>query len=130
MEINNSDDLKVAILLLENKKQAHKEILVEHFHETYEHFKPINIIKNTFKEIDFSPAAVGDTLVNAGISAGAGILSKKLFVGRSSNIFKRALGLAVELGVANLVAKNSDGIKETSLKLFKNFINRKKENAD
>jgi hypothetical protein len=127
MEIRNSKELEAAILHLENIKEVQKELLVAHFHETYEHFKPINLIKNTFNQIDFSPASVGDTLVNAAISTGAGLLTKKLFIGRSNNIFKKLLGLAVELGVANIVAKKSDDIKETGIKFFKSFLRHKKE---
>jgi hypothetical protein len=130
MEITNVKDLQVAIAELENKKLVQKELLVEQFHETYEHFQPLNLLKNAVKGIDFSPASVGDTLTNAAISAGAGFLSKKLFIGRSNNIFKRLFGLAVELGVANLVSKNSDEIKEKAVKFFKNFIKPKEENYE
>jgi hypothetical protein len=127
MEISNIKELQIAIAQLENKKLVQKELLTDHFHETYEHFKPINLIKNAISNIDLSPSSVGGTLTSAAISAGAGMLSKKLFVGKSNNIFKRILGLAIELGVANIVAKNSDGIKETGLNFLKKFMDRNRQ---
>jgi hypothetical protein len=130
MEIRNAKELQAAILQLENKKEIRKELLVEHFHETYEHFKPINLLKNSLKDVDLSAAAVGSTLTSAGLSAAAGFLSKKLFVGSSNNIFKRTLGLAVELGVANLVAKHSTEIKEKGMGFLKSFIQHKEKEQD
>lgn len=128
--ISNVKELEAAIAEMENKKLVQKELLQEQFHATYEHFKPINLIKNAIKDFEITPTSVGGTLASAALSAGAGILSKKLFVGRSSNIFKKLLGLAVELGVANLVAKKSDGIKETGLNFLKKFMNRDKQSDE
>ena len=130
MEIRNTKELHAAIAMLESKKLLHKELLIDHFHETYEHFKPLNLIKNAISEIDFSPSSISGTLTSAAISAGAGLLTKKIFVGSSNNIFKRLLGLVIELGVAHLVAKNSDEIKEKGTKLFESFIKRNKETQE
>ena len=130
MEIRNAKELQAAILKLENKKQLEKELLVDHFYETYEHFKPINLLKSTLKEVDVSATSIGNTLTSAGISAAAGFLSKKLFVGSSNNIFKRALGLAVELGDANIAAKYSDEIKEKGIQFLKTFIRKKEKEED
>jgi hypothetical protein len=130
MAIRNAKELQAAIQELENKKLIQKEVLVNHFHETYEHFKPINLLKNSLKDVDLSMASVGDSLASAGISAAAGLLTKKLFVGSSTNIFKRTLGLAVELGVANIVSKHSDGIKEKGIELIKNLLKKKEKEQD
>ena len=127
MEIRNIKELHAAIAQLESKKLVQKELLVEQFHETYEHFKPLNLIKNAFKNVEFSASSVGDTLVSAAVSTVAGVLSKKLFIGRSNNIFKKLFGLAVELGVANLVAKKSGSIKEAAIDLFKKFMDHKRQ---
>jgi hypothetical protein len=128
--ITNVKELEAAIAELENKRLVLKEELHDQFHETYEHFKPINLIKNAIKDFELTPTSLGGTLASAALSAGAGILSKKLFVGKSSNLFKKLLGLAVELGVANLVAKKSDGIKETGFNFFKKFLNRNKRSDE
>jgi hypothetical protein len=127
MEIRNAKELQFVIMQLENKRLVQKELLIDQFNATYEHFKPLNLIKNAFDEIDISSSSVVDTLTSAAISAGAGILSKKLFVGRSSNLFKKLLGWAVELGVANLVSKKSGSIKDAGLNLLKKFMDRNRQ---
>ena len=130
MGIRNTKELRAVILELENKKQLQKELLVDHFYETYEHFKPINLLKSSLKEVDVSAASIGNTLTSAGISATAGWLSKKLFVGKSDTIFKKTLGLAVELGVANITAKYSDEIKEKGIQFLKTLIRKKEEKEE
>ena len=45
--IHNSQDLKNAILQLERKKDVDEMELKETFHQTYESYKPANILKNT-----------------------------------------------------------------------------------
>jgi len=127
MEIRNIKELQAAIAILERKKLVQKELLAEQFHETYEHFKPINLIKNAIKDFELSSSSLGSTLTSAAISAGAGILSKKLLVGRSGNPFKKLLGWAVELGVANLVSKNSGSIKEGFINLLKKFMDHNRQ---
>jgi hypothetical protein len=127
MEIMNINELRAAIAELERKKLVQKELLVEQFHETYEHFKPVNLIKNAFNDFEFNSSSIGSTLTSAAISAGAGILSKKLFIGRSSNFFKKILGLAVELGVANIVAKKSDSIKDAAVNILKKFMDHNRQ---
>jgi hypothetical protein len=61
-------------------------------------------------------------VVDTSIGLGVGVLSKKLLVGKSTNIFKRFFGTIIELTVANAVAKNSDGIKRHSIQLIKKLI--------
>ena len=127
MEIRSIKELQAAIAELENKKLVQKELLVEQFHETYEHFKPINLIKNAFNNFEFDSSSIGSTLTSAAISAGAGLLSKKLLVGRSGNPFKKLLGWAIELGVANIVAKNSGSIKDGFMSLLKKFMDHNRQ---
>jgi hypothetical protein len=121
MQINNSTSLKAAILQLEQKQFIQKEALVQQFHETYESFKPVNLIKNEFKKITGAitgPSETKNTLLKTALGLGVGFLTKKLFfIGGSGGILKRLFGTAVELGVAKLVAGNADTIVEKGLEL-------------
>ena len=102
MEINNSAELKEAIKLLEKQKSIQKERLTEQFHIAYQSLKPINILKNSLNKVVNSPG-VSDNIIDTSISLGAGLLSKKLLIGKSAGIVKKILGLALEFGepVAN-----------------------------
>ena len=49
-KIYSEIDLNIAILQLESKQAEEEKLLKEQFQHTYESIKPINIIKNIFKE--------------------------------------------------------------------------------
>ena len=127
MEINNSAELKEAIKLLEKQKSIQKERLTEQFHIAYQSLKPINILKNSLNKVVNSPG-VSDNIIDTSISLGAGLLSKKLLIGKSAGIVKKILGLALEFGVAGLVSKNSDTIKSGGLSLLGKIFKSKKSN--
>ena len=121
MHINNSNSLKAAILQLEQKQFIQKEALVQQFNETYESFKPVNLIKNEFKKITGAIGAPSDTkntILKTALGLGVGFLTKKLFfIGGTGGIIKKLFGTVVELGVAKLVAGNADKIVEKGLEL-------------
>jgi hypothetical protein len=125
MEITNSSELKEAIKFLENQKSIQKERLTEQFHVAYESLKPINILKNSINKVVNAPG-VTDNIIDTSISVGAGLLSKKLLIGKSAGIVKKILGLALEFGVTGLVSKNSDSIKSGSMNLLSKIFKSKK----
>jgi hypothetical protein len=128
MEINNQADLKMAIFNLQRKSAIQKEILIEQFHATHDSLRPVNLIKNIVKDIVGS-ADLSTNVINSSIGLVTGFLSKKILIGGSKNIFKKILGTVIELGIANVVAKNSDGIKEKGSSFLKNIF-KKKEAAN
>lgn len=117
MRINNATDLKAAIHQLEAKQFAQKQSLRNQFYETYESLKPLNIIKSEFKKFTSSPD-IKSNIVNTAIGLGAGILTKKVFIGGSANIFKKLFGSFIEMGIAKLVSGNADKIKDMGKELL------------
>ena len=81
-----------------------------HFHLAYESVKPINLIKNTFREVAES-RDLSDNIISTAAGLTAGYLSKALFVGVSHNPLKRLLGTVLMYGVTNLVARHPDAVK-------------------
>lgn len=126
MEIKNSADLQEAIVQLEAKNLREKLQLKENFHELTESLKPINLIKSTFNKVKESPGITGNIL-KATVGLGIGLLSKRLLIGKSTNIAKTFLGSVIKMGVAGLVAKNSDNIKASGSRFIKNIFNAKKQ---
>lgn len=124
MEIKNSADLKAAIVELEAKKTRQKQELTDNFHGVVESLKPINLIKTTFNKVKESPGLTGNVL-KATLGLGVGLLSKKLLIGKSPGIFKKIIGSAVEMGVAGLVAKNSDSLRSRGIRLLKTVFRPK-----
>jgi hypothetical protein len=122
MEITNSLQLQAAIADLKLREAAEKEALVEQWQDTLESLKPANLIKSAMNRI--TGGKLTDNVMDAAIGVGAGLLSKKILVGRSGNVFKKILGNVVEVGVANLVANNAGKISG-GLKSIGNFFKKK-----
>lgn len=130
--INSQTDLRNAILELESRQALEGLLLKEQFLVAYESIKPINLIKNTFKEAadshDFQ-----DSMLNATIGLTTGYLSKILFQGISTSPVKKFLGTAVMFGIKNLVAQNPEVVKSVGHQLFKilkNVLMTKEKDKD
>jgi len=115
--INNSKDLKAAIAELEKKKTIQEEVLLNELHSAYDSLKPLNVLKSAA-----SSPIVRNNLLKGVIGLGAGILSKNLIVGTSTSLLKTVVGNVLKFGVAALVAKNSDKIKEKGTGLLKKMF--------
>lgn len=125
MEIKNSADLKAAIVELENRKVNEKQGLVNDFHAIAESLKPLNLLKSTFHKVKESQGISGNIL-KAAVGLGVGLLSKKILISKSTGVVKTLLGSAIKMGVAGLVAKNTDNIKTSGTRFFKNIFSGKK----
>jgi len=128
MEIKNSEDLKAAILELEDRKQREKAQLVESFHAFTHSLTPANLIKNTFKGIKETPGIRG-TVLKASLGLGAGLLSRKLLWGKSPGFFRKIMASAIEMGVATLVTRKTDTIKSRGTRFLKNIFTWGKKNG-
>ena len=122
-KIKATAELKSVIQQLESKQANDWQLLKEQFHTTYESLKPINVIKNTFKEAISTPD-LKTNIVNAAIGLTTGFVAKKVFTGVLSNPLTKLLGFIVEVVVANKVAKNTDGIKSIGSVILKKIINQ------
>lgn len=123
MDIKTTADLQAAIALLKVDVSVKEKILTEQFHTTCESLKPVNIIKSAFNKIVDS-ADLADKIIGTSVGYGAGVLSKKILIGKSTNIFKRIFGTVIELAVTSAISNNADGIKEKGLNLLRKFTNR------
>jgi hypothetical protein len=121
MQITNGAQLQEAIALLKVDAEIKKDILQEQFNETYESLKPVNLIKSAFSKLPMGNIASG--AIDATLGVGAGILSQKLLVGKSHNIFRKLLGSIVKIAVAGSVAKNGDQITSKGLQFIKRMVN-------
>ena len=126
MEINNAADLEAAIKRLQNKGNLQKDMVIDQFKEATDSLKPINLLKSSLNKVVHAPGLV-EKIIDATVGLGAGVLSKKLLIGKSTGIAKKLLGTALEFGVAGLISKNSAGIKATGMELFSKVFSKKKK---
>lgn len=115
--------LKQLILVKETEHFVEGKLLKEHFHRTYESLKPLNIIKNTFKEF-ISVPDLKTNVVNAAIGITTGFVAKKVFTGKLHNPLTKFFGLILEMVVASKVTKNADEIKSIGSIIMKKIINQ------
>lgn len=120
--------LKQLISEKESEHLTEEKILKTHFHAAYQSIKPINLIKNTFKEVISSPY-FKTNVVNAAIGLTAGFVVKKLFIGESQKALMKLSGIILELVIANKVSKNADEIKSIAGIVLKKII-RQCSNAE
>ena len=118
------EDLKAAILELQDRQQREKHHLLSNFHGFTESLKPINLIKSSYNKVKDTPGIAG-TVLKAGVSLGVGLLSKKILLGKTPGFLRKVLGSAIQMGVTGLVAKKTDSIKSTGGHFLKNLLGSK-----
>ncbi|MEO5582225.1 MAG: hypothetical protein ABIR66_06010 [Saprospiraceae bacterium] len=115
---DSSSELGEAIQQLEKKQAEERQLLKEQFHIAYESVEPVNLIKNTFKEIS-ETRDLKDHIINTVLGLSAGYLSKMLFVRASKNPMKKMVGNALMLGISNAVIKHPELVKSIGIGLFR-----------
>jgi hypothetical protein len=121
-KIASTDDLDLAIKRLERKKLLQEEDLKDHIHNILESLKPTNILKHTIHEVQES-TELKHNLFKVALGLGAGYFSKKLIIGKSAGLVKKALGTALQYGLTNFVAKKNDN-GDTNRPRKKNLFKR------
>ena len=125
-KIQSLSELEDAIKLLKFKKAEEKQLLKELFYTVYENAKPINIIKNIFKQ-PLASQNEKDSLLTTSVGLGAGYLSKLLFQGVVRVPFKNLIGSALMLGVDNLITKNPGVVSKFSSLVLNVFSKKPKK---
>lgn len=116
-KIETEADLRMAIQLLKTQQSAERKMLKEQLQEIVEAVKPMNLLRNTFRQI-ISSRELKDNLFNTSVGLTAGHLSKSIYEGLSHNRFKRILGTGLLLGINNLVSNNPEFIKSLGRSFF------------
>jgi uncharacterized coiled-coil protein SlyX len=110
IKVKNTDELSRAITELELKAASQKKDIQESFKAVSENLKPLNLVKNGLRSV-FSGEHKAD-LFNALLGLGSGFLSRKLLLGKTSGMVGKTVGKAIQWGIAGLVSKNAETIKE------------------
>lgn len=103
-KIANTHDLDVAIKRLRRKVELQEAYLQEKFHTLLVSLKPKNLLRTTIHEVQESPE-LKNNLFKVALGLGAGYFSRKMVVGKSAGIVKKALGTALQYGVTQFISK-------------------------
>ena len=129
VKITSMTELRESILQLEIKQIEEQRLLKEQFVITYDRMKPVNLIKNSIKDL-ITSSDLKDNLFSTALGLAAGYLSKKAAVGSTHNPIKQILGAFLQLGVTNVVTKNSGEIKDVLLSLISSYLPKKEVYAE
>jgi len=125
--ITSIADLKSAIQLLEVEQVDKGKLLKEQFYITWESIKPANIIANTLNDIEKSPYLI-DNILGAALGLVTGFYSNKLIFNPRGNKLKKLIGVALQFGVTNLVAKHQGTIRSIGQVVFRHLTRKKRMN--
>jgi len=123
MKINSKASLDEAILQLEKRRLMQEEELIAQFKATRESLSPVNLIKDGFTRLTEMPG-LGTGLLKTVAGMGVGVLSKKLFLGKSSSLVKKLLAGVFEFAVAKTTINNADKVKAYGLSLYHNLFKK------
>ncbi len=129
MQINSKAELDAAIIELEKRRAIQEEILVAQFKATRESLTPMNLIKDGFNKLTDMPG-FQNGLIKAATGVGVVFLSKKLLIGKSSSILKKALAGIVEFAVAKSTISNTDKIKALGISIYHNLFKKSHKNEE
>lgn len=128
-KITSTIELKAAIQQLETNQAYEEKLLKKEFNATMESLKPINLLKNSIREVRHSPDLKGDIL-NAAIGLATGFLGKKILVCATNNPLKKLLGVFLQLGISGIVTMHPEGIKSACMKIVNRIFNRRQPIQD
>jgi hypothetical protein len=114
---NTLEQLQQRISMLENKQSYELQQLHEAFKEAYENLRLKDLVKEGVDAV-VDKSEIKDNVVNSTIGAGAGFLAKRVLLGKRLGPVGGLLGIALQLGVSNLVTSNMDNIVSFGKKLI------------
>ncbi len=126
--INNSQELQVAIQMLERNRIVQEAELTDALKITLERLKPANMIRSALGNI--GPAnVVGGILKTAG-SLGVGLLTSRVLAGgAAASVGRQLVGELLNRTAGEAVINNFDKVKAYGSAIVKNLFGTKKKQA-
>lgn len=102
--------LKDAIKVLEAEQKEKGKLFREQLLLTYESLLPVNLLKNSLKEL-FSTSHLIKDFSDTTLGMIIGYLTKKLFIRESKSKFRKMVASVFQLGISNLVVQKAEYIR-------------------
>ena len=127
-KIISYEGLKNAIQRLEIEQTMNGQLLKDEFRLTIERLKPVNLIKSSLEDMANSPYFFENIIGNA-VGFVSGVLSKKIVIGTSGNIFRKLIGSLVQISINNTVKQHPETIKLIGQFIFQHLFRQKVMNS-
>ncbi|OFY44367.1 MAG: hypothetical protein A2X18_01820 [Bacteroidetes bacterium GWF2_40_14] len=126
-KITSTAGLREAITQMSYEHALQGELLKEQFSITLDSLRPVNLIKDTFRDVVESPDLISN-VINTSLGLAAGYITNKVFVGSHGGLLKRLLGSIIQMGVTTAIAVNPDMVKSFGIKILQTILSRKEKN--
>lgn len=114
--------LKESIRILEIRQAEEGQQFNAQLRVTYESIKPINLIKNSIKDLaDSFEMKTG--LFETIFTIVSGYFAQRMIISSKSSVFKKLLGVFMQFGVNNIVLKNIETIRFFVTNLIEKIVN-------
>jgi len=129
-KISNEAELKASIRELELKTAQQEKALKDNLKSTVHSFRPTNLVKLGLSNVKKVAVTrdIRSTALDTFIGLAAGYLTRKFFIGKTSNIFKRTAGAAVQAAMTKLVFRKLPVIQEKTIKLIAGLNHKTRKN--
>ncbi len=127
--ISNEAELKATIRELELKTMQQEKAIKENATSTAQSFKPANLVKIGLANAQKVAMSrdVREVAVNTFIGFAAGYITKKIVVGKNSNILRRTLGVVVQTAITKMIYRKLPVWQQNTAKFISNYNNRSRQ---
>ncbi len=126
MELKSKADLDQAIARMEQLRNQQREEMVFLFKETTQSLNPVTIIKEKISDIT-GPGETRNTLLTTVGGMAAGMLTKKLLIGKTNNVVTSFIGNLIKTGTFGLIQGQADKISAYATAIYHNIGKDKDE---
>jgi hypothetical protein len=115
--------LKDAIKVLETEQKEKEKQFREQLLLTYESLKPVNLLKNTLKEL-FSTSYLIKDFSDMTLGMVIGYLTKKLFIRESKSKFRKIVASVFQMGISKLIVQKAEYIRAIGEVIFQHLFRK------
>ena len=127
--ITTAIELRDTIRLLEERQAVQGQVMKQQFFIVIESIRPVNIIRNTFREAAAKNDLLGNILSTT-LGLTAGYISNRTVIGASGNLFRKLLGTLLQFGVTSVIAKNPDAVKSLGHNIIHRLLKKKETDSE
>jgi hypothetical protein len=109
-KISDMSDVEARVKQLQALQVQQLEEIKSSFRAVGDSLTPANLLKGALRTVVSTPG-LKTTAIDGAISAGAGLLGRKLVVRGSGNLIRKAVGTAVQFVLSNFVRNKMPEIK-------------------
>lgn len=119
-KISTTAELQASIRELELKTKQQEQALKSDARSTVKSLRPVNLVRVGLTGAKKVAATrdIRSLAFDTFVGMAAGYLTRKIVIGKSTNIFKRTIGAALQAAIIKMIYRNLPMIKYNAVKLI------------